>query len=262
MWTLKTTLMAMRSSSRQDRDQGYGLPPTEFTDLHRHKDQPRPPDHVQVWLGHYSGRQRLASVQATPMIVTADPLAEPAHPQAYAFSVLLGQAFLQGIRFTTPSLALDLTTEQGFTQIWPTNGDLEWPAGEPIPDPAPFRVQKGLNLLPAGPGLHLLPYRPAVDLPRSTAEGQVVRLPTVCGKHHVYYPDTLVTEARHRRFYTFTAMCECPKAYLLQTEPDGAHLKAEGTPETIAEEYETLPGEEICLEDANGIFICKLIASA
>src|SRR5664280_2907644 len=26
--------MAMRSSSQQDRDQGYGLPPTEFTDLH------------------------------------------------------------------------------------------------------------------------------------------------------------------------------------------------------------------------------------
>src|SRR5664280_1348622 len=82
MWALKTTLMAMRSSSQQDRDQGYGLPPTEFTDLPRQKDQLRPPDHVQVWLGHYSGQQHLASVQATPMIVTADPPAEPAHPHA------------------------------------------------------------------------------------------------------------------------------------------------------------------------------------
>src|SRR5664280_2429855 len=182
MWALKTTLMAMRSSSQQDRDQGYGLPPTEFTDLPRQKDQLRPPDHVQVWLGHYSGQQHLASVQATPVIVTADPPAEPAHPHAYAFSVLVGQALLQGIRFTTPSLALDLTTEQGLTQIWPTRGDLEWPAGEPIPDLALPRVQKGLNLLPVGPGLHLLPFRPAVDLPRSTAEGQMVRLPTACGK--------------------------------------------------------------------------------
>src|SRR5674536_95529 len=76
------------------------------------------------------------------MIVTADPPAEPAHPHAYAFSVLVGQALLQGIRFTTPSLALDLTTEQGLTQIWPTRGDLEWPAGEPIPDLALPRVQK------------------------------------------------------------------------------------------------------------------------
>jgi len=262
MWALKTTLMAMRSSSQQDRDQGYGLPPTEFTDLPRQKDQLRPPDHVQVWLGHYSGQQHLASVQATPVIVTADPPAEPAHPHAYAFSVLVGQALLQGIRFTTPSLALDLTTEQGLTQIWPTRGDLEWPAGEPIPDLALPRVQKGLNLLPVGPGLHLLPFRPAVDLPRSTAEGQMVRLPTACGKHHVYYPDVLVTEARHRRFYAFATMCECPKAYLMQTEPDGAHLKAEGTPEAITERYEALPGEEIFLEDLNGIFTCKLIPSA
>jgi hypothetical protein len=101
-----------------------------------------------------------------------------------------------------------------------------------------------------------------VDLPRSTAEGQMVRLPTACGKHHVYYPDVLVTEARHRRFYAFATMCECPKAYLMQTEPDGAHLKAEGTPEAITERYEALPGEEIFLEDLNGIFTCKLIPSA
>lgn len=262
MWTLKTVLMAMRSSSQQDRDQGYGLPPAEFTDLHRQKDQLRPPDHVQVWLGHYNGQQHLASVQATPMIVTADPMAEPARPHAYAFSVLLGQALLQGIRFTTSPLTLDLTTEQGLTQLWPTRGDLEWPAGEPIPDPALHRAQKGLNLLPVDPGLHLLPFRPAVDLPRSATEGQMVRLPTVCGKHHVYYPDVLVAEARHRRFYVFATMCECPKAYLVQTEPDGAHLGAEGTPEAIIERYEGLPGEEIGLKDLNGIFTCKLIPSA
>jgi hypothetical protein len=77
-----------------------------------------------------------------------------------------------------------------------------------------------------------------------------------------HYPDVLVTEARHRRFYAFATACECPKAYLVQTEPDGAHVEAEGTPEAIMERYEGLPGEEIGLEGLKGIFTCKLIPSA
>lgn len=89
----------------------------------------------------------------------------------------------------------------------------------------------------------------------------MVCLPTACGKHHVYYPDVLVTEAMHGRFHAFAIMCECPKAYLVHTESDGAHLKASDAPEAISEQYEALPGEEICLEDPNGIFTYKLLAS-
>lgn len=137
MWALKTTLVAMMVSSREDRTLGYGLPEAEFTDLYMQRGQPRALDHVHVWLGRFSGEQHMASVQATPMIVTADGLAEPGNPHAYVFSVLLGEIFLQGIRFTTPSLALDLATEQGFAQLWPVLGSIDWrrlevPAGTTV----------------------------------------------------------------------------------------------------------------------------------
>lgn len=259
IWALKTALVSMMVSSQQDRAQGYGLPPTEFESLYRQNSQRQPPDHVQVWMGRFIGERHIASVQATPMIVTADDATPASDPHAYVFSVLLGEAFLQGIRFTTPSLALDLTTEQGFAQIWPVRSDVDWPTGEPVTDGTVHRVQKGLNLRPIEPRLRLLPFRAAVDLPGSSAEGQTVRLPTPCGKHHVYYPGALVAEAARRRFYAFMTMCECPRAYLVHTESDGAHFKAEGPPEAIEERYEALPGEEVTLANPDGVFSCTLL---
>lgn len=261
MWALKTTLVAMMVSSREDRTLGYGLPEAEFTDLYMQRGQPRPLDHVQVWLGRFSGEQHTASVQATPMIVTADGLAEPGDPHAYVFSVLLGEMFLQGIRFTTLSLALDLTAEQGFAQIWPVLGGIDWPTGETVTDDTLRRVQKGLNLHPIEPELQLLPFRPAVDLLRSTAEGRMVRLPTPCGKHHVYYPGILAAAAMRGTFYAFMTVCECPKAYLVHTESDGAHFKAEGPPEVIGATYEELPGEENLVENLDSKF-CKRLPPA
>lgn len=261
MWALKTTLVAMMVSSQEDRTLGYGLPAAEFTDLHTLAAQRRPPDHMQVWLGRFSGDQHMASVQATPMIVTTAGLAEPDDPHAYVFSVLLGEMFIQGIRFTTPGLALDLATEQDFAQIWPVLGSIDWPNGETVTDGTLRHMQKGLNLHPVEPELQVLPFRPAVELHRSTAEGPMVRLPTPCGKHHVYYPRVLVAEAMRQTFYAFMMMCECPKAYLVHTESDGAHFKSEGPPEAIGARYEELPGEENLVEDHDGKFFCKRLPS-
>jgi hypothetical protein len=61
----------------------------------------------------------------------------------------------------------------------------------------------------------------------------------------------------NRRFYAFGTACECGTAYLIQTEPDGAHCKAAGMAGAISELYESLPGEEVVIEDQHGIFPCK-----
>ena len=49
----------------------------------------------------------------------------------------------------------------------------------------------------------------------------------------------------------------CPTAYLIQTEPDGAHCKAADTLEVIAELFEGLPGEDYLFQDEYGSFAYK-----
>ena len=261
-WSLKTALVAMMVSSQEDRTHGYGLPAVEFADLYRRRRQRRPPDHVQVWLGRFSGDQHIATVQATPMIVVEDGLAEPDAPQAYVFSVLLGEMFLQGIRFTATLVEFDLATQEGLAQIWPVLGDVDWPTGDVVTDRTLRAAQKGMNLHSIEAQRKLLPYRPAVDLPDSAADGRLVHLSTPCGRHQVYYPDALVAEATRRRFYAFMTMCECPKAYLVQTESDGVHFKIEGSPEAIEEQYNVLEGEELVAETPDGKFFCKCLKPA
>jgi hypothetical protein len=55
--------------------------------------------------------------------------------------------------------------------------------------------------------------------------------------------------------------CECGKAYLVRTEPDGVHFEAEGSPAAIQAKYEALPGDELVIEDEGGSFVCKPIAA-
>jgi hypothetical protein len=73
MWALRTTLMAMRSSSQQDRDQGYGLPPTEFTDL------PRQKGIAGIFLGANpaTGELPLQVTLATPSVHKCDFVTRP-----------------------------------------------------------------------------------------------------------------------------------------------------------------------------------------
>ncbi len=74
--------------------------------------------------------------------------------------------------------------------------------------------------------------------PASEAVGNPVELPTICGKHVVFYPMMMVHEAMRGRFYAFGRVCECPTTYLIHTEPDGAHCKAADTVEAISDLYE------------------------
>jgi hypothetical protein len=105
--------------------------------------------------------------------------------------------------------------------------------------------------------IEVRPWKPATELPQSRAVDGMMELPTACGKHVVYYPASLVDEAARGGFYAFGTACECGTAYLIQTEPDGAHCKAADTAEAISELYESLPGEEVVIEDQHGIFPCK-----
>jgi hypothetical protein len=104
-------------------------------------------------------------------------------------------------------------------------------------------------------------WREATDLPDSQAKGGTVRLPTPCWKHNAYYPGVLVAEAVRGRFHACMTSCDCGKAYLVRTEPDGALFRAEGSPAAIQAKYEALPGEELVIEDEGGMFVCKPIAA-
>lgn len=90
----------------------------------------------------------------------------------------------------------------------------------------------------------------------------MIELPTICGQHVVYYPWVLVEEAYRSAFYAFVTACECATAYLVHTEPDGAHCKAAGTIEAILERYESLAGDEYVFTDRYGDFTCKRLPAA
>ena len=110
--------------------------------------------------------------------------------------------------------------------------------------------------------IEVRPWKSATELAASQLMGSMVELPTICGKHVVHYPAVLVDEAMHGRFCAFGTACECPTAYLIHTEPDGAHCKAADTAEVISELYEALAGEEYEIEDAHGVFTCKRLATS
>ena len=105
--------------------------------------------------------------------------------------------------------------------------------------------------------IEILPWTPATELPQSHAIGDMIELPTACGKHLVYYPAVLVDEAIRGKFYAFGTSCECDIAYIIPTERDGTHCKDACPVEAIAELCESLPGEEVMIEDRNGLFPCK-----
>lgn len=50
-------------------------------------------------------------------------------------------------------------------------------------------------------------------------------------------------------------------AYLIHTEPDGAHCKASGTTADITARYEILQGEEFEVLASLGRFNCKILTT-
>jgi hypothetical protein len=256
-WVQKTALTAMLVSSEMAREAGYGLPASKYHALWtlRNKAQPLPAS--RFWVGRYTGQSRLASTWVTPLVVTSAGLPEPAQPHGYAMTVLLGQLIVQGVRFTTPSLEVDVSTQQALPQLWPATGLIAWLGGAPVDDAAFLGFAGGKDIRSAEPHIEVLPWKSATELAASQFAGALIKLPTICGKHVVYYPAVLVGEATRGRFYAFTTSCECGTAYRIETEADGAHCKSAGDPAVITEHYDALPGEEYEIEDEGGSFRCK-----
>jgi hypothetical protein len=177
-------------------------------------------------------------------------------------TVEVGHLVIQGLRFTAPGIEFRARHLLGFTQLWPSPTDIAWPSGAPLVDEDFHRVVGARAFESQDPGLELRPWRPATELPASRAVGEMVELPTMCGRHVVYYPAALVAEARRDRFYAFPCSCECPMAYLIHTEPDGAHCVDAGEPEGIEEKYERQEGTEVVIRGEGGDFVCKQLFSS
>jgi hypothetical protein len=172
-------------------------------------------------------------------------------------TVLLGQLILQGVRFTTPSLQVAVSTRQALPQLWPATGPVAWPGGVPVEDAAFLGFAGGRDIRSTEQYIEVRPWKSATELAANQLAGSMIELPTICGKHVVYCPAVLATEAMPGRFYTFITSCECGNAYRIETEADGAHCKAAGDPAVIGKQYKALPGEEYVIEDEGGSFWCK-----
>lgn len=257
-WVQKTALTAMLVSSEKNRADGHGVPVSEYHDLYARRNAAQPLADSQFWIGRYEG-VRGWSIRVTPLAVRMYGVPEPAQPQGYAMTVVIGQLVLHGVRFTTPSLHFDVSTSLGMPQIWPPTGLVRWPDGQLLDDAAFLGFAGGKNFRSFESHLELRPWRPATELKPSQTVGPMVALPTICGKHTVYYPLILVEEAMRGRFYVFGTACECGTAYLIQTESDGAHCKAAGTTEAVSELLERLSGEDLVIQDDQGIFDCRRV---
>ncbi|MCG5215476.1 hypothetical protein [Streptosporangium sp. KLBMP 9127] len=255
-WVQKTALVAMLVSPEADRRSGYGLPASEYSEFFAQRDEAQPLPASQFWIGRYDGIRRW-SVRVTPLAVTIEGLSEPDRPQGYAMTIVLGQLVLHGVRFTTPSLQVKVSTRKKLPQLWPVTNPVQWPSGITVDDTTFLSFTAGKELRSMEQHIGLRPWKPATDLPDSRALGGMVELPTICGEHVAYYPAGLVHEAMRGRFYAFKISCECGTAYLVHTEVDGAHCKAADQAEVIDGLYEVLPGEEYLIEYEQGNFSCK-----
>jgi hypothetical protein len=71
-----------------------------------------------------------------PVAIRFDATPEPDLPQGYAMTIVIGQLLIQGVRFTTPTLAVLVDNELGLSQIWPPAGPVGWPDGTAVYDAA------------------------------------------------------------------------------------------------------------------------------
>lgn len=252
-WVQKTALTAMLVSSEEERQNGYGLPASEYRALHDLRDDQNPLAASQFWVGRYQGT-RLAAARVTPLVVHVDGLSDPDQPQGYAMTIALGQLVLQGLRFTTPSLEVQMDTGLELPQIWPATEPAVWPDGLPLDDATFLGFAGGKDFRSSDQRIQLRAWRPATELAPSRLAGGMVELPTACGKHSTFYPAALVHEAMRGRFSAFTLSCACSTHYLIVTEPDGARCKAAATAELISELYQALPGYEDEIPSEDGAF--------
>lgn len=259
LWAQKTALTAMLVSSEAQRDEGYGLAPSEYTALYEKRKRMQPLGASRIWVGRYAGTDGFSGVRVTPLVAGLPGSPEPDVPQAYALTIVLGELVIQGLRFTSPALEVDVTTELQMPQLWPSIAELHWPSGQPCTRESFLRFADGKMMRPTVQNLELHPWRQAAHLPQSILVGDRVAVPAMCRKHIVSYPAALLREAMRGRFYAFLRKCECGVAYLIQTDSDRARFRAHD--DAALELYGNLPGEERLLQDGEGTFACKRLPS-
>ena len=255
-WVQKTALTAMLLSSKEQRENGYGLSPSEYRALYERRELMQPLEFSQFWVGRFKGINGFSAVRVTPLTVRIPGFPEPALPQGYAMTVVVGALLLHGVRFTTPGLQADTTTDLGMPQLWPSDTSVTWPAGRTCTEKSLLALADGGTLRALDGDVRLQPWSHAAHLPRSAFENGAVKVPALCRKHDIYYPVALLREAHQGRFYAFMASCEC-SAYLIHTDSDRVRFRAAGEPEGIAAMYADLTGDEFLIEDQVGEFACK-----
>jgi hypothetical protein len=260
LWLQKTALVSLLVSAASGKMTGQGLPASEYHQLYEQRDAMVPMLASQVWIGHYTGPDRSPLLWVTPLVMRGTGIPESAWPQGYATTLVLGELLLHGVRLTMPMLDVPLDPPPDLLTIYPSLGLIVGPAqisvdGEVLQDLAAGKAVRALEA-----DIRVEPWKPATELAQSELFGSKVKLPTLCGKHVLYYPEVLVRDAMFDRYVAFIASCECGTAYLVETTHDGAHCKAAGMPDGISELYEELPGEETTLSDRNGIFVFKRLS--
>lgn len=255
-WVHKTALTAMLLSSKEQRENGYGLSPSEYRALYERREARQPLDFSQFWIGRFKGVEGFSAVRVTPLTVRIPSFPEPPLPQGYAMTIVLGALLLHGVRFTTPGLQADTTTGKGMPQFWPSETSVQWPAGQTFTESSLISIASGGTLHATGGEVRIQPWSHAAHLPQSEFENGTVKVPALCRKHDIHYPVALLQEAKQGRFYAFMTSCAC-SAYLIHTDSDRVRFRGAGEPEGIAAMYADTAGEEFVVEDQIGEFVCK-----
>lgn len=260
-WAFKTALVSMLSSSGEDRARGYGVPTQEYTALYSARDHPEPLPHNQFWIGYYAGERPPGNIRVVPLLIELDGIPELDVPAAYLVTVTIGKLLVQGVRFTTPSLYVELTTTPELPRIWPTQPIVVWPPDPHINDSSFEAMIQGKILRPLHPGIRLVPFKPATELEPSDIEGSMLKQPVPCGQHYIYFPAVLAQKAMlDGKRYAFVTKCECDIAYLIVLEADGAHFRNDGNIEHMTEVIERLEGDDYEFDDENSNFSFKELA--
>ncbi|RFA17623.1 hypothetical protein B7R25_17175 [Subtercola boreus] len=233
MWLQKTAFMAMLLSSAEDREAGYGVPPSEYRLLYEQRNTFEPLGTSRFWVGRYVGELGHGSVWVTPLSVGVAGHPESDLPDGYSMTIVLGALLLHGVRFTHLPFPVDLATRHLLGDLWPAALDAGASVAGEITEDQFFALARGRAFVVSDENVTLRPWRPATELEESSLIGSMIEMPTLCGKHVAYYPADLFFEAQQGRFYWFMTGCECGIGYLIHTEHDGAHTKAAETPEQI-----------------------------
>lgn len=255
-WTCKTALVSLLLSPNEALP---GAPPSEYAALYAQRDHVEPLPFSQYWIGSYGGHRRQGSIWVTPFVIEVIGASSPhVVPSGYAMTLALGKLVVQGVRFTEPALQVELTTTWGFLDIWPPTDIFPRPTAGVADDDILDQMDEAKTFVSQTKGVRLAPFRPATELPASTVEGDLIRLPLYCGKHEAFYPAVLAQETlRTGKHYVFLTGCACPLGYIIRTEADGAHMKRWGEPEAIEAAYEKWPGEEFLIDDQYGAIFFK-----